>query len=60
MSRNGTTDRQRRGSHAQAAERRLEVESMYYKVVGVILLFPWSILVLTVAGHLRARWARKA
>ena len=36
------------------------MDSVYYKVVGVILLFPWSILVLTVAGHLRARWARKA
>ena len=36
------------------------MDNIYYKVMGVILLFPWSILVLTVAGHLRARWARKA
>jgi hypothetical protein len=35
------------------------VDTVYYKVVGVILLFPWSILALTVVGHLRARWARK-
>ncbi len=36
------------------------MESLYYKVVAVILMFPWSILALTVAGHLRARWAHKA
>ncbi len=35
------------------------MDSLYYKVIAVILLFPWSILALTVAGHLRARWARK-
>ena len=35
------------------------MDTMYYKVVGAILLLPWSILALTVAGHLRARWARK-
>ena len=35
------------------------MESIYYKVIAVILLFPWSILALTVAGHLRTRWARK-
>lgn len=35
------------------------MDTLYYKVVGAILLFPWSILALTVAGHLRARWARK-
>lgn len=36
------------------------MDSMYYKVIAIILLFPWSVLALTVAGHLRARWARKA
>jgi hypothetical protein len=35
------------------------VDSLYYKVIAVILLFPWSILALTVAGHFRARRARK-
>ena len=35
------------------------MESIYYKVIGFILLFPWSILGLTVVGHLHARWARK-
>jgi hypothetical protein len=35
------------------------VETIYYKVIAFILLFPWSILALTVVGHLRARRARK-
>lgn len=32
---------------------------MYYKVMAFILLFPWSILVVMVAGNLHARWGRK-
>ncbi len=35
------------------------MDSLYYKVVGLILLFPWSVLALTVVGHFRTRWARK-
>jgi hypothetical protein len=33
---------------------------MYYKVMTFILLFPWSILAIMIAGHLRARWAHEA
>lgn len=33
---------------------------MYYKVMTCILLFPWSILAVVIAGHLRARWVRRA
>ena len=36
------------------------MQSVYYKVMAVILLFPWALLALTIVGHLRARWARKA
>ena len=32
---------------------------MYYKVMTGILLFPWSILGVMVAGHLRARRMRR-
>ena len=35
------------------------MDTVYFKVIGVILLFPWSVLALTVAGYLRARWTRK-
>ncbi len=35
------------------------MDTIYYKVIALILLFPWSILALTVFGHVRARWARK-
>ena len=28
---------------------------MYYKVMTALLLFPWSIVVIMIAGHLRAR-----
>jgi hypothetical protein len=37
-----------------------DVDPMYYKVMTFILLFPWSILGVMIAGHLRARWVRKA
>lgn len=36
------------------------MESIYYKVVGLILLVPWLLLFVTVAGHLRGRLARRA
>jgi hypothetical protein len=32
----------------------------YYKVVIGILLFPWSLILLMVAGSARLRYARKA
>ncbi len=34
--------------------------ALYYKVIALILLFPWSLVVLTVVGFLRDRWQRKA
>jgi hypothetical protein len=36
------------------------MEGLYYKVIGLILLAPWSLLGLTLAGYLRSRWARRA
>lgn len=33
---------------------------MYYKVMTCILLFPWSILAVMIAGHLRTLWEPKA
>lgn len=35
------------------------MDSLYYKVIAFILLFPWSILALTIVGHYRARWVRQ-
>ena len=32
---------------------------MYYKVLTFILLFPWSILVVMIAGHLCARRTKR-
>jgi hypothetical protein len=32
---------------------------MYYKVIGFILLFPWSILAVTIAGYLHERCLRR-
>lgn len=34
--------------------------SIYYAVIAGILLMPWTLLALTVAGYLRARWSRRA
>ena len=36
------------------------MESIYYKLVGLILLVPWLLLFVTVAGYLRGRLARRA
>jgi hypothetical protein len=36
-----------------------DVDAMYYKVMTFILLFPWSILSVMIAGHLASRRARK-
>jgi hypothetical protein len=33
--------------------------SIYYAVVGAILLMPWSILGLIAAGYLRTRWVQR-
>lgn len=34
------------------------MDSIYYKAVGIILLFPWSLVAVTVVGYLRGRLAR--
>jgi len=36
------------------------MSSVYYAVIAGILLMPWTMLALTVAGYLRARWCRRA
>jgi hypothetical protein len=36
------------------------MDSPYYTIVGLILLTPWTLLGLTLAGYLRGRWARRA
>lgn len=36
------------------------MDSLYYKVIGFILLVPWTLLGLTVVGYLRSRLARRA
>ena len=33
---------------------------MYYKVMAIILAFPWLLLALTLIGHLRSRFGRPA
>ena len=33
---------------------------MYYKVMAVILAFPWLLLALTLIGHLRSKIGRPA
>jgi hypothetical protein len=35
------------------------MDSLYYKVIGFILMVPWTLLGLTVAGYLRSRLARR-
>lgn len=36
------------------------MDGLYYKAIGVILLFPWSLVAVTLAGYLRGRLARRA
>ncbi len=36
------------------------MDAIYYKVIALILLLPWTLLGLTIAGYLRSRLARKA
>jgi hypothetical protein len=35
------------------------MDALYYKAIGAILLFPWSLVGLTVVGYLRGRWGRR-
>ena len=34
------------------------MDSIYYKLIAVVLLFPWALFGLTLVGYLRARWGR--
>lgn len=36
------------------------MDGLYYKVIGLILMFPWSLVALTVVGGLRRRHAAQA
>lgn len=36
------------------------MDSLYYKVIAIILLVPWTLLGLTLGGYLRSRLARRA
>ena len=36
-------------------ERRMKVEAVYATIVAVILIFPWSLVALTLAGALMER-----
>ncbi len=35
------------------------MDALYYKVIGLVLLFPWTVFGLTIAGSLRRRLARR-
>jgi len=38
----------------------MDTLSLYYKVIGFILLMPWTLLGLTLVGYLRSRLGRRA
>ena len=40
-------------------KRRGAVESVYYKVIGFVLLFPWFTVGLMFLGYIRGRWVPK-
>ena len=33
------------------------MDSIYYKLIALVLLFPWALFGLTLVGYLRARWS---
>ena len=35
------------------------MNSVYYHVMAIILLFPWTLLAVTIVGQLRALWGRR-
>ena len=48
------------GCHIHLDARRHPLEALYYKLIAVILLFPWALVGLTTAGFLWNRWRRNA
>ena len=46
--------------NAGATEAAMDTLSLYYKVIGFILLMPWTLLGLTLVGYLRSRLGRRA
>jgi hypothetical protein len=40
--------------------RRVAVDSVYYKVIGFVVFFPWLTVALIFVGYFRERWARRA
>ena len=47
------------GGTCAGEKRRAAVESVYYKVIGFVLLFPWFTVGLMFLGYFRGRWAPK-
>jgi hypothetical protein len=36
------------------------MDALYYKVIAFILLFPWTLVGLTMGGFLWSRWQRRS
>ncbi len=35
------------------------MDTIYFKIIALVLLFPWAVPALALVGYLRARWSRR-